>query len=197
VKKSFLLAILFAACLGQAQSLKMIAVHFPAGGSPPNSIQFLCSQKYDRVECLKDATALHAAIVQYPVQLLGDWSFVLVPADDWKGLVRSQGGDPVSPAFSMLDQRLTVLDQSLWSAPAVRSKELLQRFGVLGPALVNLAITHEMGHGICQDKNERHADDYGKQLREAKFLDCSETPGWKASGDAKSVVAASPGGAPR
>ena len=42
---------------------------------------------------------------------------------------------------------------------------------------MNLAITHEMGHGICQEKDERRADDYGKELREGKVPDCSKTRG--------------------
>jgi len=98
MKRSLRLAVLFAASLGQAQSLKMIAVHFPAGGSIPNNIQFLCGQKYDQTGCVKDAAALRQAMAPYPLQLLGAWSFVLVRADDWKALVRGQGGDPVSPA---------------------------------------------------------------------------------------------------
>jgi hypothetical protein len=114
------------------------------------------------------------------MQLLGAWSFVLVPADDWKNLVRSLGGDPVSPAFSMLEQRVTLLDSSLFVGSASRNKELLERFRVIGPALVDLAVTHEMGHGMCQDKDERRADDYGRQLRDHKTLDCSLTPGHKA-----------------
>jgi len=44
VKKSVLIVVLFAACAAQTQSLKMISVRFPAIGSTPNSIQFLCSQ---------------------------------------------------------------------------------------------------------------------------------------------------------
>ena len=32
----------------------------------------------------------------------------------------------------------------------------------------NLAITHEMGHAICQEKNERKADDDGEALREGR-----------------------------
>ena len=83
---------------------------------------------------MKDATALRQAMATYPTQLLGAWSFVLVPADDWKALVRGQGGDPVSPAFSMLDQRVTLLDSSLFVASASRNKELLERFRMIGPA---------------------------------------------------------------
>jgi hypothetical protein len=176
VKTSVLIAVLFAASAAQTQNLKLVTVRFPANGSTPNTVQFLCSQKYDRAECVKDASALRQAIAPYPVQLLGSWSFVLVPADDWKALVRGQGGDPVSPAFSMLDQRLTLLDGSLFVASAGRNKELLQRFSMIGPDLLDLAVTHEMGHGICQEKDERRADDYGRELRGGKVPDCSKTP---------------------
>jgi hypothetical protein len=181
VKTSVLIAVLFAACAAQTQNLKLVAVRFGANGSTQNSVQFLCSQKYDRAECVKDATALRQAMATYPTQLLGEWSFVLVPADDWKALVRGQGGDPVSPAFSMLDQRMTLLDSSLFVASASRNKELLQRFDMIGAALLDLAVTHEMGHGICQEKNERRADDYGRELREGKAPDCSQTPARKAT----------------
>ena len=197
MKTSVLIAVLFATCAAQAQSLKMIAVRFPANGSTPNTVQFLCSLKYDRAECVKDATALRQAMASYPLQLLGEWSFVLVSADDWKALVRSHGGDAVSPAFSMLDQRATLLDASLFSGSATRNKELMERFGLMGPALVNLAITHEMGHSICQEKDERRADDYGKELREGKVPDCSKTPGWKPSNGAVSVSAVAAGVPPR
>jgi hypothetical protein len=181
VKTTVLIAVLFAACAAQTQTLKLVTVRFPTNGSTVDGTQFQCRQDYDRAACVKDATASRQALAPYPVQLLGAWSFVLVPADDWKALVRGQGGDPVSPAFSMLDQRMTLLDASLFSASAGRNKELLQRFGVIGPALVDLAVTHEMGHGICQEKNERRADDYGRELRKGKTPDCSPTPGGKAT----------------
>src|SRR5215469_15562395 len=116
----------------------MIAVHFPASGLTPNNIQFLCSQKYDRMDCVHDATTLRQALAPYPMRLLGEWSFVLVPADDWKALVRGQGGDPVSPAFSILNQGVTLMDRSLFVGSAVRDKEFLERFGIIGPPLVSL-----------------------------------------------------------
>ena len=75
---------------------------------------------------------------------------------------------------------MTLLDASLFAATAGRNKELLERFRIIGPELVNLAITHEMGHGLCQETDERRADDYGKQVRDGKVPDCSKTPGHKA-----------------
>jgi hypothetical protein len=171
---ALLLAVLFAACAAQTQTQtwKMMTVRFPPNGLTPDTLQFSCRQVYDRTECVKDATALRQAMAAYPVQPLEQWSFVLVPADDWKTMVRSQGGDPVSPAFSILDQRATLLDSSLFVGSATRNKELLDRFGMIGPALLDLAITHEMGHALCQEKNERRADDYGKELREGKIPGC-------------------------
>lgn len=178
MKKSFLLAVLFAASAAQTQNLKIVAVHFGANASTPNNIQFLCSQKYDRAECVKDATALRQAMTPYPVQLLGPWSFVLVPADDWKALVRGQGGDPVSPAFSMLDQRVTLLDASLFSGSAGRNKELMVRFAPSAQRWSTWRLRTRWGTGSARKKTSA-ADDYGKDLRAGKTPDCSKTPGWK------------------
>ena len=179
MKTSVLIAVLFAACAAQTQNLKVISLRVPPNGQTPIAIQFLCSQSYDRAECVKDATALRQAMSSYPTRLLGTWSFVLVPADDWKNLVRSLGGDPVSPAFSLIDQHTTVMDQSLFSGSANRTKDFLRVYRLSGQPLLDLAVTHEMGHGICQEKDERRADDYGKELREGKTPDCSKTPGHK------------------
>jgi len=57
----------------------------------------------------------------------------------------------------------------LCSAP--RHKELVERSSLIGAALIDLAVTH-----ICQDKDERRADDYGHELRNGQMPDCSKTP---------------------
>jgi hypothetical protein len=74
---------------------------------------------------------------------------------------------------------------------------LLERFGLIAAALVDLAVTHEMGHGICQDKDEHRADDYGHELRNGQIPDCSKTPGRKRSSITKMVAVAAPDGTPR
>ncbi len=172
-----LIVVLCAACAAQAQNPKFFRVSLVSDGSTPNSIHFFCSQGYDKNACLKDATALRKALAPYPLQLLADWSYYLVMADQWKSLVVSQGGVTCSPAFSLLLGRSTVLDRSLFSPTADRTLEMEKCFGPGGATLVNLAITHEMGHAICQEKDERRADDYGRELREGKIPDCSKTPG--------------------
>jgi Zn-dependent peptidase ImmA (M78 family) len=42
----------------------------------------------------------------------------------------------------------------------------------VGPTFVDFAITHELGHAICQEKNERLANEYGKELRQGKIPRC-------------------------
>ena len=185
MKSSFLIVVLLAASAAQTQTLKLVTTHPDGAASIPKGIQFLCTQNYDRRACLQDANALRQALGPYPLQQLGSWSFVLVPVDDWKPLVRTLGGNPDSPAFTLIDQRTTVMDRSLFSGSASRTKDFLHTYGLTGQALVDLAVTHEMGHAVCQDKDERRADGYGRQLRDGKSLDCAQTPGRKTTVAAK------------
>ena len=175
MKSSLLIAILSAACAAQTPTLRVVPVHLDATVSIPKTIQFFCTQDYDREACLKDSIALRHALAPYPLDQLGAWSFVLAPSDDWRNLVRSLGGNPTSPAFSIIEQRTTVLERSLFSATSSRNKELLLTFGVIGSALLDQAVTHELGHGICHERDERRADDYGRKLRQTKTVVCTKT----------------------
>ena len=67
------------------------------------------------------------------------------------------------------------MESSLFSATATRSAEFLHVFGVTGEALLKLAVSHELGHSVCHDQNERKADDYGRALREGNIPDCGRT----------------------
>ena len=112
----------------------------------------------------------------YSLQRLGMWSFVLVPSYKWKDLVHALRGSTHSPAFTIFEQRTTVMESSLFSATATRSAEFLQVFGVTGEALLELAVNHELGHCVCPDQDERKADDYGRELRKGEIPDCGRTP---------------------
>jgi hypothetical protein len=173
VKLTVLFVVLLAAITALTQEPKFYRLEFGATDSVPATIRFFCSQGYDREECLRDTTALRKALAPYPLQLLGEWSFYLVLAPDWKPLALSHGGPAVSPAFSLLLGRATVMDRSLFSGAADRNVELEKWSGMpVGPTFVDFAITHELGHAICQEKNERLANEYGKELRQGKIPRC-------------------------
>lgn len=178
MKLSLLIAILYAACAAKAQTLRVVPVHLDATVPIPKTIQFFCTQDYDRHACANDSLALRYALASYPLERLGTWSFVLVPAGEWRNL---RAGHPqwnyVSPAFSVIEMRTTVIDRSLFSATGDRGGELLKTYGVLGAALLDLAVTHELGHAICQDIDEKRADDYGRGLRDRRPIDCPRRGG--------------------
>jgi hypothetical protein len=181
MKSSLLIAILSAACAAQTQTLRVVPVHLDATVSIPKTIQFFCTQDYDRQACVNDSIALRLALAPYPLDQVGAWSFVLASSGDWKNLVHGLGGDPTSPAFSIIEQGTTVVEDSLFSATPSRNKELLLMFGVIREALLDLAVTHELGHAICHDQDERRADDYGRGLREKKLVACGKRPGIRAA----------------
>ena len=175
MKPSFLIAVLFAACAAQTQTLRVVPVHLEGAGQTIKSVQFFCTPDYNRDECRQHALELQRVLMTYPLERLGMWSFALVPSYKWKDLVRTLGGSTASPAFSVFDLRTTVMESSLFSATATRSAEFLHVFGVTGEALLKLAVSHELGHSVCHDQDERKADDYGRALREGKMPDCGRT----------------------
>jgi hypothetical protein len=173
VKLTALLVVLLAVVAIQAQDPKFYRIELSVGDSIPATIHFFCNQGYNRQDCLHDVAELRKALAPYPLELLGEWSFYLVLAPDWKPLARNHGGPAVSPAFTLLLGHATVMDRSLFSGSADRNIELEKWSGMpVGPAFVEFALTHELGHGICQEKNERLANEYGEELREAKIPHC-------------------------
>ena len=67
MKSSLLIAILSTACAAQTQTLHVVPVHLDATVSIPKTIQFFCTQDYDRQACLKDSVALRHALASYPL----------------------------------------------------------------------------------------------------------------------------------
>ena len=163
MKPSLLIAVLSAACAAQTQTLRVVPVHPEGTGQTTESVHFFCTQDYNRDACHQHALELRRVLLSYPLERLGTWSFALVPSEKWKDLIRALGGPTHSPAFTIFEQRTTVMESSLFSATATRSAEFRRVFGVTGEALLELAVNHELGHGICEERDERRADDYGSR----------------------------------
>jgi hypothetical protein len=156
--------------LAQAQSIRVT----PVTTDPMDratGLRFYCAEGYNSTSCREDVLKLRTELARHPVAVMGQWSFVLVSSDQWKDLVLRLGGAPVSPAFSVLGNRTTVLEQALFSPSANRAKELLAEYGTLKD-LLRVAITHELGHALCKERDERRADDYGRELRAGRVPIC-------------------------
>jgi hypothetical protein len=151
-------------------------------------IRFYCTSDYNPVQCAHDVKSLEEELTKYPLDRLGRWSFVLTPSDHWPALVAKLKGNTFSPAFSVLGQKTTVFEQAIFSPAPVRAQELMEMFGTLGGPLLRLAVTHELGHALCSETDERRADEYGRELRSGQTPLCpalaaeDATAGARASG---------------
>ena len=124
-----------------------------------------CTTDYDPAQCVASANALAKVLQRYPTTRLGDWRFVLASAEHWQQIVKSLGGDTESPAFTEFDGRVTILEGTLFEGADSRKANLAQRYGQTPGGLLDFAISHEIGHAICREHDEKLADAYGLALR--------------------------------
>jgi hypothetical protein len=118
---------------------------------------------------------LRSVLDKYPAQALEPWTWVLVRSEDWKPILLARGLDSDSPAFSLLEKRETFIEEVLLTDMIYvqrRRVELLRKWQLPGDALLELAITHELGHALCNTREEAKADHYGQALREGKPAVC-------------------------
>jgi hypothetical protein len=158
--------LLWTSMQAQTASIKITSIE-PAipRSALSGSISFFCTADYDSSQCLSSATALAHLLERYPTAKLGDWRFVLAGSKYWKQTVKSLGGDTESPAFTELDARVTVLQDTLFDEASSQKMLLSQRFGLQSAGMLDFAVTHELGHAICHERNEHFADQYGLDLR--------------------------------
>jgi hypothetical protein len=114
---------------------------------------FVCNTGYTPQECLVAMTVLRKALAKYPVDALGEWTWVVVRSVDWKRILLERGFDPNNPAFSYLPRRETFFDGSLVVKVSARGVELSGRWHMSIEDLLDLAIRHELAHALCNEPN--------------------------------------------
>jgi len=159
----------------QTGRLSIVPVQMRTNSDFPKAIQFFCAKNYEGERCKQDALTLQKELARYPVERLGPWVFVLVPSGDWKELVDGKVSDPESPAITMLENRTTIFEEALFSSSGRRSLELVRRLNVPLDAMLQLAVSHELGHALCHEKNEHRASANGYSLRQGRLPDCYST----------------------
>ena len=171
MKALWLIFLLSLASVARAQTLQVASVrvrddHFP------KAVQFFCTRRYSPQHCVRDAITLHLILVRYPVTKLGRWNFVLASSYEWPDLVHSLRGITGSPAFSVLDNRTTVLEEALFAPSAYRRVELIRMFGTVGSTLLEQAVSHELGHALCGELNEDQTAKNGQDLYAGRIPAC-------------------------
>jgi hypothetical protein len=149
-------------CWGQFRGEAKIAVFEVA---IVNAQHFYCSKGYELSRCKAETVRLQQLLRQYHAEDLGEWEWILVRSKDWKPLLRQMELEPISPAITTLAERQSLFDEVLFEKDAIRDAELIQNFKVPLNRLLALAVSHELGHALCQELNEDRADRNGERIR--------------------------------
>jgi hypothetical protein len=137
-----------------------------------SSQEFHCHTGYSLAQCQKDILELKKVLAHYPIEGLGHWTWVLVRSQDWKPISQTLRLNPESPAFTALEPRETFLEEALFIHDPLRTSELMEEWQRSMPKLLELAVTHELGHAFCAEPNEALADHFGEELRNGRLTRC-------------------------
>ena len=134
--------------------------------------EFHCHTRYPLAQCQEDILQLKRVLTHYPIEGLGHWTWVLVRSQDWKPISQMLGLNPDSPAFTAIEPRETFLEEALFVHDAQRTSELMGQWRMSMPQLLELAVSHELGHAFCAEPNESAADHFGEELRKGALAPC-------------------------
>ena len=153
-------ASLFLVVTGQTSSIAAPTFHF------------ICDTGYNQADCTVQVQQLGGILVGMDLAALDDWSWILVRSEDWKPILRRVGRDQKSPAFTILEKRQIFLEEALFNTVPARSRELLEAWRMPLDQLRVFAVTHELGHALCQETDEARAEEYAEQLRSTGKAAC-------------------------
>jgi len=133
---------------------------------------FVCNVGYTLENCHQQLAVLRKALEKYPAAQLGEWTWVLVRSSDWKDIQTARGLDRNSPAFTYFAGKETFLEEALVTEVPERQGALLVLWGMGRDKLLSFAIAHELGHALCNEKDEEKANRAAKSLREGVTPNC-------------------------
>jgi len=126
---------------------------------------FACNIGYTKQECQAATAKLRNAIARYPVDALGQWTWVLVRTADWKHVLAAKGFNVNDPAFSNLTNRVTFLDGSIVDGVSIRGMELRLIWHLPIEELLDFTIRHELAHALCNERDEFKANRIAVSLK--------------------------------
>ena len=96
----------------------------------------------------------------------------VVPSADWKPILERFRWIRTAQPLVFLERHQTFFEDVLLVHEPKRQKELMSKWGAGLDQLLALAVTHELGHALCNDPDERRADRFGQKLREMHQASC-------------------------
>ena len=155
----------------QARAQDLSPVQAPATAQTHASVlHIICNIGYTNAQCRARTEALRVVLQKYPIGALGEWTWVVVRSNDWKKALSDRLFSPDVPALTYLPARETYFDEALLLDSSVRAVQLSAAWNMSIPALLDLAIRHEMGHALCNNSDELAAQ------RTAVLIQSGESP---------------------
>jgi hypothetical protein len=143
-------------------------------GTTPKQ-HFVCNTGYALERCHAEMEILRKVLAKYPTAALGEWTWVLVRSEDWKTILLSRELDPNSPAISFLPASETFFDEALLLPVSDRGAELSAVWHMPVEELLDLAVRHELGHALCNERNEVKAERAAAALGRGQPVSCERT----------------------
>src|SRR5262249_19554444 len=79
-----------------------------------------------------------------------------------------------SPALTFLHERTTIFEEALVEPVPGRRAELLKIWQLPLDHLVDEAVSHELGHSLCNDSDEARAERRGRALQRGEKPNCGD-----------------------
>jgi hypothetical protein len=146
----------------------------PEQGRALPAQHFYCNTGFDEHVCQQHVAKLKEVLRRYPADAPGGWKWVIVRSEDWQPLLVSLRLDRRATAFSALGLRSTFLEEALFVYRPTRADELARDFHAPFNQLLSIAVSHELGHAICHERNEAAASRIAEQLRTGRHPECVE-----------------------
>jgi len=140
----------------------------PDGAARPHVV---CNIGYTLQQCHEAMDVLRKVLAKYPTADLGEWTWILVRSEEWGHILQDRGLSP-SPAFSILPDRETFLEGVLVTKASIRGAQLSGIWRMTVENLLDLAVRHELGHALCNERNEAKADRIAAMLQKKKPISC-------------------------
>jgi hypothetical protein len=166
-----LVSVLFVTSAQGQSSQHLNVVRLRLAGFPGQ--EFACVSPYTVAECERQVAILRPILHRYAAEKLGNWTWVLVRSEDWKRILTELHLNPNSPAFSHLEMRQTFVEEVLVVPEPERQIELLEKWHIPFDQFLDFAISHELGHALCQESDEIKSERYAQRLRKGSTSECA------------------------
>jgi hypothetical protein len=147
-----------------------------AKAGPPDSTpvqHFVCDIGYTLQQCHEAMDVLREVLAKYPTADLGEWTWVLLRPEDWRREILNLGFSPDStPALTDLPKRKTFFEGALVKKISFRGAQLSKLWRMPIEDLLDLAVRHELGHALCNERNEAKAERLAAMLQARKPISC-------------------------